>query len=44
MQQGLSKRRTWCKLHLAVNEATGEILSSVVTGNSCNVVMSADDD
>ena len=35
-QHGVSKRRTWRKLHLAVDEATGEILSSVVTDNSCH--------
>ena len=30
---GVSKRRTWGKLHLGVNEATGEIVSGVVTTN-----------
>ena len=35
-QHGVSKRRTWRKLHLAVDEATGEILSSAVTDNSCH--------
>lgn len=30
---GVSKRRTWRKLHLGVNEATGEIISGVVTTN-----------
>ena len=35
-QHGVSKRRTWRKLHLAVDEATGEILSSVVTDNRCH--------
>ena len=35
-QHGVSKRRTWRKLHLAVDEATGEILSSLVTDNSCH--------
>ncbi|PZO60788.1 MAG: IS5 family transposase [Phormidesmis priestleyi] len=35
-QHGISKRRTWRKLHLAVDEATGEILSGVVTDNSCH--------
>ena len=34
-QHGVSKRRTWRKLHLAVDEASGEILSAVVTDNSC---------
>jgi hypothetical protein len=32
-QHGVSKRRTWRKLHLGVDEATGEILAAVVTGN-----------
>ncbi len=27
------KRRTWRKLHLGVNEATGEIVTAVVTTN-----------
>ena len=35
-QHGVSKRRTWRKLHLAVDEATGEILASAVTDNSCH--------
>ena len=35
-EHGVSKRHTWRKLHLAVDEATGEILSSVVTDNSCH--------
>ena len=35
-QHGISKRRTWRKLHLSVDESTGEILSSVVTDNSCH--------
>jgi transposase len=30
-QQGWSKRRTWRKLHLAVDEATGEIVAAVVS-------------
>jgi hypothetical protein len=30
-QHGISKRRTWRKLHLGVDEATGEILAAVVT-------------
>ena len=30
---GVGKRRTWRKLHLGVNEATGEIVSGVVTTN-----------
>jgi transposase len=32
-QHGVSKRRTWRKLHLGVDEATGEILAAVVTTN-----------
>lgn len=32
-QHGVSKRRTWRKLHLGVDESTGEILSAVVTTN-----------
>ena len=32
-QHGISKRRTWRKLHLAVDESTHEILMSVVTTN-----------
>lgn len=32
-QHGISKRRTWRKLHLGINEATGEILAAVVTTN-----------
>ena len=35
-QHGISKRRTWRKLHLAVDETTGEILTAVVTDNSCH--------
>ena len=30
-QQGVSKRRTWRKLHLGVDESTGEILAAVVS-------------
>lgn len=33
-KHGKSKRRTWLKLHLGIDEATGEILSAVVTPNS----------
>ena len=33
-QHGYSKRRTWRKLHLAVNEATSEIVASIVSENS----------
>ena len=32
-QYGISKRRTWRKLHLAVDEQTGEILAAEVTRN-----------
>lgn len=32
-QHGISKRRTWQKLHLGIDETTGEILSAVVTTN-----------
>jgi transposase len=32
-QHGISKRRTWRKLHLGVDETTGEILGAVVTTN-----------
>lgn len=32
-QHGISKRCTWRKLHLGIDEATGEILSAVVTTN-----------
>ena len=32
-QHGISKRRTWRKLHLAVDEATGEILAAEVSLN-----------
>ncbi len=32
-QHGISKRRTWRKLHLGVDEATGEILAATVTTN-----------
>jgi len=33
-QHGYSKRRTWRKLHLGVDESTGEILSGVVSTNN----------
>ena len=29
----MSKRRIWCKLDLGVNEATGEIVTAVVSTN-----------
>lgn len=32
-KHGVGKRRTWRKLHLGVDEATGEILAAVVTTN-----------
>jgi hypothetical protein len=32
-QHGVSKRHTWLKLHLAVDETTGEILAAVVSTN-----------
>jgi hypothetical protein len=35
-QHGVSKRRTWRKLHLGVDESTGEILAAVVTLNDCH--------
>ena len=33
-QHGYSKRRTWRKLHLGVDEASGEIIASVLTTNN----------
>lgn len=33
-QHGYSKRRTWRKLHLGVDEATSEILAAVVSTNN----------
>lgn len=33
-QHGWSKRRTWRKLHLGVDESTGEILAAVVSTNN----------
>ncbi|HEY9621888.1 MAG TPA: IS5 family transposase [Crinalium sp.] len=33
-QHGISKRRTWRKLHLGVDEASGEILAAVVSTNN----------
>ena len=32
-QHGVGKRRTWRKLHLALDEGTGEILAAVVSTN-----------
>ncbi len=31
---GVDKRRTWRKLHIGVNEATGEILAAVASTNN----------
>ena len=33
-KHGISKRLTWLKLHIGINEETGEILAAVVTPNS----------
>ena len=33
-QHGASKRRTWCKLHLGIDEATQDIVAVDLTGNS----------
>jgi hypothetical protein len=33
-QHGVDKRRTWRKLHVGVNEATGEILAAVASTNN----------
>src|SRR5215203_410232 len=33
-QHGYTRRRTWRKLHLGVDEATGELVAAVVTTNS----------
>ena len=33
-QLGVTKRRTWRKLHVGVNEATGEILAAVASTNN----------
>ncbi len=33
-QHGYSRRRTWRKLHLGVDETTGEVVAAVVTTNS----------
>lgn len=32
-QHGYSKRRTWRKLHLGINESTGEIIARILTTN-----------
>ena len=34
-QHGYSKRRTWRKLHLCINEANSEIISASLTDNGC---------
>lgn len=33
-QHGYSKRRTWRKLHIGVDESTGEIVTAVITSNN----------
>jgi IS5 family transposase len=33
-QHGYTKRRTWCKLHIGADEASGEIVAAVVTTNN----------
>lgn len=33
-QHGVTKRRTWRKLHVGVNEATGEIVAAVASSNN----------
>ena len=33
-QHGVNKRRTWRKLHVGVNEASGEVLAAVVSTNN----------
>lgn len=33
-QHGVDKRRTWRKLHMGVNEATGEIVAAVASSNN----------
>ena len=35
---GISKRRAWLKLHVGLDEETGEILAAVVTPNSTGTV------
>jgi hypothetical protein len=41
-KHGKSKRRTWRKLHLAVNPATQEIEAETLTENSCDDASQAD--
>lgn len=33
-QHGYSKRRTWRKLHIGIDESTGEIVTAVITSNN----------
>ena len=35
-QHGVGKRRTWRKIHLAVDPETHQIVSEVLTGNNCH--------
>ena len=42
-KHGKSKRRTWRKLHLAVNSDTHEIEAETLTENSCDDASQADD-
>jgi hypothetical protein len=42
-KHGKSKRRTWRKLHLAVNPATHEIEAETLTENSCDDASQVDD-
>jgi Transposase DDE domain len=37
-QHGVSKRRTWRKLHLPLDEATGEILAVVASGSVHRII------
>jgi hypothetical protein len=41
-KHGKSKRRTWRKLHLAVNPVTQEIVAETLTENSCDDASQAD--
>jgi len=41
-KHGKSKRRTWRKLHLAVNPATHEIVAETLTENDCDDASQAD--
>jgi hypothetical protein len=42
-KHGKTKRRTWRKLHLAVNPATQEIEAETLTENSCDDAGQVDD-